>query len=76
MSFGRELALGYTLGVAAESKDGIAERDFLKSRDFSIIFCTANISSLCFAYIASTTAVTIDVTVLAVDFSTARFMEL
>lgn len=76
MVFSRELASGYALGVVTGLEDGIAEGDSLKNKDFSIISHRANISSSCFACIASNDAATADVTMLAIDCSTERSMKL
>lgn len=51
------------------------EEESLRNKDFSIISCKASISSSCFICIASTVAVTADVTVLAIDYLIARSMK-
>lgn len=54
----------------------IEEEKFLRSKDFSIIFCKTNISSLCFACIASTVAKTADIIALAIDYLTMKSIKL
>lgn len=76
MFFCRKLAPGCILGVGTGLGGGIREGDSLKSKDFSIISCKVNISSFCFAYIASTADGTANVTVLAINSLTERSMEL
>lgn len=76
MVFDRELASRCALRVATGLGGGIGEGDSFRSKDFLIISCEANISSLCFACIASTTATTADITALVIDCLIERSMEL
>lgn len=57
-------------------EEGVEEVEFLRSKDFLIISCRANISFLCFVCIASRAAMMVDVTALAIDCSTAGSIEL
>lgn len=67
MVFGRELASRCALEVAPASGGEVVERDFLKSRDFSIISHRESISSLCLVWIAAIAVATADVTAFVID---------
>lgn len=63
------------LGAFGLEKE-VEEEESLRNNDFLIIFCKASIISSCFAYIASITTMTADVTALVIKCSTAGFIEL
>lgn len=52
----------------------VEKEEFLRSKDYLIIFCKASIFSVCIVYIASTAAVMADMTAFAIGYLTAEIM--
>lgn len=55
-------------------REGVKELDSQKSRDFLIILCKANISSLCLVYINAMAAIMAEVIVLEIEYCIAGFI--
>ena len=67
MFFGRKSEVEYTLEKMLGLRKGVAERDSLKSRDFSIISRRESILALCLAWIVAMAVATTNITTFIMD---------